>query len=355
MTNNLQVSLHGETERGGLTRPVRHHARIQAIVLVQKILRLESRERDAHLQIQLLPRVHGERLVSVRFAERPHGALDALSRHRAKLGAQNPRRRRPGFGRSRFQPPRARLHHLEAYILPLPVAIEKQHEIIAPSRLAFQMPHHSPVRALHHVRREQLPRFAPLPRLIPRRKLHARDVPSRRRHPPLRASVPRPARERPRPLSRRRELVHLRRQPSPRDDAAIASIASAREYPRDRARQRRFLRDAQDSRRHPAFGASAPRLRVVSRRRRARRARRRHRRVAARMASRARRRASSCAVAVGRVESWRPHTRVSRVDRDASARAASDAAARRAPRQTPPRVARRGRATNDRARWRGCR
>ena len=246
------------------------------------------------------------------------------------------------------------------------------------------MPHHSPVRALHHVRREQLPRFAPLPRLIPRRKLHARDVPSRRRHPPLRASVPRPARERPRPLPRRRELVHLRRQPSPRDDVARRLHRPAREYPRDRARQRRFLRDAQDSHRLSAFAPpSAPRRRVVSRRprRAARRARRVVSALAASSASRCVARASRASVvARGSARrstiadpcAHRRHAGVSRRrvagdasrDRDVARRSTRTVAVATSPRRRrvatrdardARRARRRDETTRETTRWRGCR
>ena len=218
------VPLHGEPQRRGLARPVRQHARVQRGVLPLEVRRLEPRERDADLEVELLPGVHRQGFASVRRAQTRHGVLDAPLGHRAELGAVDARAR-PRHGA------RARVHHLEAYVLALAVAVEPEDEVRAPAGLALEVLHDPRPGArleLRHRRGEQ-GAGVHVPALEPGREVDRQDVAEDRGD----AEVARGAAE------AARELVHLRAAPAARAVGAVGEEGG------DGRRERGLLRDAQ--------------------------------------------------------------------------------------------------------------
>mmetsp|Transcript_90300 Transcript_90300/g.258399 ORF Transcript_90300/g.258399 Transcript_90300/m.258399 type:complete len:310 (+) Transcript_90300:1260-2189(+) len=77
---DLVVPLHAEPQRWRLAWAVRDQVRVQVAVLPLEVLRLESREGASQLQIDLLPGVHGPRLVLVRRAQGKHRLLQVNGR-----------------------------------------------------------------------------------------------------------------------------------------------------------------------------------------------------------------------------------------------------------------------------------
>lgn len=63
---DVEVPLHDEAERWGLAGAIGEHLGVEAAELVPEVLGLEAGEGHADLEVQLLPRRHGQRLALVR-------------------------------------------------------------------------------------------------------------------------------------------------------------------------------------------------------------------------------------------------------------------------------------------------
>jgi len=214
-----------ERQRRGLARPVRHHARVQTTEFVPKVVRLEPRERDADLEVQLLPRVDGARLIDVGEAQVSHRRLDGGLGDRAELGAAH------GRSQSRLgaHHGHARVHHLEAYVLAFAVAVQPQDELRGAARFALEVLHHPRAPGcllLDHGRVEQRGGVH-VPALEPRGEVDGEDVPGHRGDPEVAQHA----------VVSPRELVHVQ-VASPRD------VLPVRQEGRDGRRERGFLGDA---------------------------------------------------------------------------------------------------------------
>ena len=120
-----------KAQRRRLAGTVAHRVRAEALEVVVGMLREEAGERDSHLEVELLPRVDGGRLVLVGLLERAHGGRDGGGRHSGEEGAvhdASPSARTP-------QHRQRNVHHLEANVFALTITIQEKHELRAAGRL----------------------------------------------------------------------------------------------------------------------------------------------------------------------------------------------------------------------------
>eukprot|EP00965_Chrysotila_dentata_P263378 6214820-Pleurochrysis_carterae.AAC.4 len=127
-----------------LTKPLHHRRRARTVrddggvepsVLCAKVDRLQPRKRDADLEVELLPRVHRARRARIRNARMRERSPERLRANRRESRAKHALLAR--FG----QKVGDCMHHLEADVLALTVAVEPQHERDAPTRLLLQVVH----------------------------------------------------------------------------------------------------------------------------------------------------------------------------------------------------------------------
>ena len=204
-----------------------------------------------------MARVDGEGLVAVGFAEGTHGVLDAALGDGAELGAMDVRV--AGGARGRAHDRGARVHHLEADVLPLAVAVEPEDEVRGALRLALEVLDDARAGArllLLHGRVEEHPGVE-VPALELGREVDGQDVAEDRGD----AKVAQLA------LELAPELVHVLAP-------ATGRVRAVREEVGDGGGEGRLLRHAQHHRRH--VGAKTREAMEVARGRpRARRHRRR--------------------------------------------------------------------------------